>query len=60
MKFVILVGGILIVPSTCSAHSGTIINAVSNYLPFIVPTILGFVAAGKEFIAEFIKRFKKK
>ena len=55
---------LLSVPATCSAHSGTLINAVSNYLPILMPMLLGAVAAVREFvknfsIREFVKRFFK-
>lgn len=46
------------VPSICSAHSGTLINAVTSYLPFIAPIIAGVVASWKNFFGTFTAKFK--
>ena len=60
MKILAALICILSVPQICSAHSGTLINAVSSYLPFIMPMILGAVATCKTFFNEIFNRFKKK
>ena len=60
MKILAALICILSVPSICSAHSGTLINAVSSYLPFIMPVILGAVATCKNFFSDIFNRFKKK
>jgi len=59
LKILLLIFSILIIPSVCSAHSGNLINAFSNYLPFIVPFIAGAVATCKNFFAQFFARFTK-
>lgn len=46
------------VPSICSAHSGTLINAFTSYLPFIAPIVAGIVASWKNFCGTITARFK--
>ncbi len=46
------------VPSICSAHSGTLINACTSYLPFIAPIVAGVVASFKNFFGTFLASFK--
>ena len=33
----------LLVPSICLAHSGTLLRAFANYLPFLAPILAGLV-----------------
>jgi len=50
----------VMIPSVCSAHSGTLINAFSNYFPFILPAVAGFFASFKNLFTNFFNRFRKK
>ena len=59
MKILAALICILSVPEICSAHSGTVINAVSSYLPFIMPVILGAVATCKTFFSEITNKFSE-
>lgn len=42
----------LAIPAVCSAHSGTLVNAVASYLPFLAPIFAGGFAG----VVQFIKR----
>lgn len=57
MKVVALVILSCSVPSVCSAHSGTVINAVANYLPFLAPV---FAAGGFAGVVKFIRNLFKR
>ena len=48
----------LSIPSVCSAHSGTLLNAVANYLPLLAPVAAGGLAGVIKFIRDFL-RFRK-
>ncbi len=58
MKILIAALCFIAVPSICSAHSGTLVNAVTSYLPFIAPIVAGIVASWKNFFGTFTARFK--
>ena len=58
MKIVALVILSCSIPSTCYAHSGAVINAVTNYLPFIAPFLAGGLAGVVKFIRNFFKKDK--
>lgn len=45
--------GLILVPSICFAHSGTVFKAVSNYLPFLIPFISAVVIGCRKYIARF-------
>jgi len=57
MKIIALVIVSCSIPSVCSAHSGTVINAVANYLPFLAPI---FAAGGLTGVVKFIRSFFQK
>ena len=57
MKIVALVIVACSIPSVCSAHSGTVINAVANYLPFLAPV---FAASGFAGVVKFIRNLFKR
>lgn len=50
MKILLWVMCFMAIPSICSAHSGTLINAASNYLPLIMPMVIGAVATCRNYI----------
>ncbi len=58
MKVLFLMTLSLIIPTLCFAHSGTVLNAVSNYLPVLIPLIVGIAAFGKRFITQILNFFK--
>ena len=60
MKIFALVVVSLSVPSVCSAHSGTLLNAVANYLPFLAPFVAGGVAGGFSGVMKIIRDIFKK
>ena len=60
MSFLLTLLGLFLIPAICFAHSGTIFNAVSNYLPFLFPFISGFVIAFRKFFAKYLRFFKRK
>ena len=64
MKFLIWTACFMAIPSVCSAHSGTLVNAFSNYLPLIMPMVVGAVAGFKNYIKNFFAnifdKFKRK
>lgn len=43
--------GLILVPSICFAHSGAVLNAVSNFLPLLIPFISAAVIAFRKHIA---------
>lgn len=45
--------GLILVPSICYAHSGTVFKTVANYLPFLVPFISAAVISCRKYIARF-------
>ena len=58
MKILLLMTLSLMIPSLCFAHSGTVLNAVSNYLPVLIPLIAGIAAFGKRFITQILNFLK--
>lgn len=46
---VLTIIGLLIIPSVCYAHSGAIINTVSNYAPFIIPFLSSLIYSCRKF-----------
>lgn len=58
MKIVALVLVSCSIPSICSAHSGALLNAVSNYLPLIAPFAAGGLAGVVKFIRNFFRKDK--
>lgn len=60
MKILFLLYISLLVPSICFAHSGTVLKAVSTYLPFIVPIAAGIAAFGRSSIYRWMEKFRKK
>ncbi len=58
MNILILSLCFMAVPSVCSAHSGTLVNAFTSYLPFIAPIVAGAVATFKNFFAGFFRASK--
>lgn len=50
MKILLWIMCFMAIPSICSAHSGTLINAVSNYMPLIIPMVFGAVATCRNYI----------
>jgi len=64
MNFFIWTACFMAIPAICSAHSGTLVNAFSNYLPLIMPMVVGAVATCrnyiKNFFARIFERFKSK
>jgi len=48
------------VSSTCFAHSGTVLKAVSTYLPFMVPIAAGVAAFGRRWMHRWLEKFRKK
>lgn len=60
MKIIALVIVSCSIPSVCSAHSGTVINAVANYLPFLAPLFAAGAAGGLTGVVKFIRSFFQK
>ena len=58
MKVLFLMTLSLIIPTLCFAHSGTVLTAVSNYLPVLIPLVAGIAAFGKRFITLILHFFK--
>ena len=58
MKILLLMTLSLIIHSLCFAHSGNVLNTVSNYLPVLIPLIAGIAAFGKRFIAQILNFLK--
>lgn len=46
----------LTVPAVCSAHSGTLVNAVASYLPFLAPIFAGGFAGVLKFLKQIFKK----
>ncbi len=46
------------VTSVCSAHSGALLSAVSNYLPLIAPFAAGGLAGVVKFVRNFFRKDK--
>lgn len=59
MKILFLLCISFLVPTICSAHSGTVLKAVSTYLPFMVPVVAGVAAFGRRWIHQWMKKFRK-
>lgn len=60
MKILFLLYISFLVPSICFAHSGTVLKAVSTYLPFMVPIGAGVIAFGRRWVHLWMKKFRKK
>ena len=44
MRILLLMGLSLLMPTICLAHSGSVLGAVTNYLPFLAPIAVGAAA----------------
>lgn len=60
MKILFLFYISFLIPNICFAHSGTVLNAVSTYLPFMVPIVAGVAAFGRRWIHLWMEKFHKK
>jgi hypothetical protein len=54
MRILITLIGLLIIPSVCFAHSGTVARAVASYLPFFLPFLSGIILACYRFIKRYL------
>lgn len=60
MKVLFLLSISFLISGTCFAHSGTVLKAVSTYLPFMVPIAAGVAAFGRRWIHRWMEKFHKK
>jgi hypothetical protein len=58
MRVLLMVVSLMIIPAVCFAHSGMLVNAVSNYWPFLVPALSGIFVACRRFFMHFFYHVK--
>jgi hypothetical protein len=58
MLVLLILIGLLIIPSICFAHSGTVMNSALNYLSFIFPFLSGILYSCRNFFKRVFLRKK--